>query len=164
MKLASRLFTLSIGVATISLIMGYGFSGLWPVVPIFLLLGLAWWYLRRRNQGGAIFFVVFLLAAAAGLLIGTDSIWSAVCLVAALTAWDLEGFLRRLKDAGQEEMASRIATTHLRWLLAVNGVGLLLAITAPLVKVRFPLGVALLVVLVLFVGMSRGIGYLRPKA
>jgi len=163
MRLASQVFILSVGVATISLIIGYGFSGLWPVTPIFLLLGLAWWYMRRRNRGGAIIFVFLLLAAVAGLLIRTGAAWSVVCLVAALTAWDLEGFLRLLKDASQEEMTSRIVTTHLRWLLAVDGIGLLLAITVPLIRMRFPLGVALLAILILFVALSRGIGYLRLK-
>ena len=99
--------------------------------------------------------------AAIGLWLDLTTGWMLLALVAALTAWDLDHLGRRLQSAGSEEQSRSLERRHLQRLLAVDAVGLLLAILALEIEFRLRLTVALLLGLLAVVGLSQVVGLLR---
>ena len=83
--------------------------------------------------------------------------------MAALSAWDLAAFAAWLRDVQPADKARAVALRHLRHLLIVDLVGLLLAGATFQVRLRLSPTVMLLLGLVVIVGVSRAVSFLRRE-
>ena len=108
-----------------------------------LLLGGTWLALGRGRPvvAGTGFAGLIILAA-----LGTGAsplLWMVTAAVAALVAWDLDHFLAVTESGEQVYNRVTLERIHLRRLLAVAGAGVVLAIIAGSVDLRFGLVAAL---------------------
>lgn len=159
-----------IGLATLALGVGYawpwGEGGYWLMLPVIAFLGGLWLGLSRSRWGWihSIALLIYIGLAALGALLRLPAGWMLLCLAAALSAWDLAYFLRRVSSVEREEIARLLARQHLQRLGLVIGLGLLLAGAALILQARFTLGVALLAGLLAILTISQVIAILRRES
>jgi hypothetical protein len=141
-------------------------GGLWTwTLPI---LGLAaLWYLgQRRGLKWVTQFelLLFVGLAAIGLWQKLAFGWMLLGIIAALAAWDLEGFHQRMEGVDRVDHREGLERKYLQRLLIIEGFGALLAVAAVSLSVSFSFGSALLLGLLAVVGLSRTIGFLRRES
>ena len=154
-------------IAAVALALGYGLYGLWNgVVLTFLVLSVAvlatvmsW---AERLAGLA--FTGFVLLGAVILMQSHGRVWGLLGIVGGLTTWDLHHFRRRLVDIGETAALPQIIGEHLTRLFVVVGLGLALGLLAPLVQIRYSIGLVLLLSVAMAIGLSRGISFLRKES
>jgi hypothetical protein len=163
--MTAKLLLVSTIIAMGALALGYGLIGLWVWTMFIVTLGLVWLIGQRRDWGwmASVGLVLFVSTAAFGLWLGAGTGWMLIGVVAALSAWDLDHFTQRLSGAGRVESARDLERRHLQRLLTVDVSGLVLAIVALGIKVEFGLGTATLLGLLVILGLSRMVGFLRRK-
>jgi len=164
--MTARLLPVTIGLAAIALAMGYAVGGVWNFSPILLATGALWWVGQKRHWNflAPVVLVGFVVAAAFGLWLGLPAGWMLVGVVAALSAWDLDHFARRLRGVERVEMRLALERLHLLRLVSVNSLGLLLAGMALVVQYQFSFDVALVLGLVAVLGLSQMVSYLRRES
>jgi len=151
--------------ATGVLAIGYASRGLWSWVILIIAFGALWLFAQRPGWGwaaslGLIFFVV---AAARGIFLDMPTGWLLLGVVATLSAWDLDHFIRRLKQARPVEKALDLERRHLKWLTIIAGVGLVLGGIAIVLEVKLKFGWMLILGMVLILSLSRLIELLGRK-
>ena len=118
-----------IGLAAISLVVGYVVHGLVglavAVVVVGVLWGLGQW--RGLDWPGGVGLFLFAAVAAYGVLQGQAIFWLLGGLVLALLAWDLAGFQRRLEAGPEVRQATRLMQVHLLRLSLLVITGLILS-------------------------------------
>lgn len=152
------LFYAGVVIAAGSLAAGYSLGGLWLWAGLWLTFALLWLIEQRPNGlpgTGTLALIVYVSAAAAGYLSGFQPALMLSGVVAALSAWDLDRFRRRLADvklAGDRQLMER---RHLVKLAAVAGLGTLLPGLGFLVRVQFSFGVIAALTLLIVFALSR---------
>jgi len=166
MSVTSVLARISVIVAMAALALGYGLGDVWIGVGPVLAVGVLWLIGLRPGWGwiASPGLVLWTAAAAVGLWAGLGAGWMLVGVVAALSAWDLDHFTRRLGAAGRVEQAVAMERAHLVRLLAVDAVGLALGGLALTVHVRLGFGIALILALVAVWGLSRAVRFLQNES
>jgi hypothetical protein len=146
-----------------SLALGYFSGGNWIGGLIAITVGVAWYSGWQKDlPWAATWGLAYSIGAAAlGVLWGLAQTWMLVAVVAALSAWDLDHFSRRLRAARRVENASELEKRHLSRLALVDGAAFLFAGTALLATVNFNFGIAFLAGLLATYSLSRLIVYLR---
>ncbi len=157
---------ISIGLATLSLALGYGLSSLWAWTPLMVIIGLLWlvgqWY--DWEGWASVGLILFIGAAAGGVWHDVAAGWLLGSVVAALIAWDLAHFSQHLNHAGHGENAAELKRTHLRRLLIVASLGLLLGGVALSLQLEFNFGWALLLGLLAILSLGWLISLTRGEA
>jgi len=145
---------------------GYALAGRPAESALSAVVAIFWLILRQHKVtwGGDLGLVAATAAATIGMMLGVGSPWMLVGLVAALTAWDLDAFVRWLQDCPNADEAGALQRTHLQRLLVADLLGLGLGLLALQLHLRLRLGVLVLLGLVLAVGLSRAVRYLRRQA
>lgn len=151
--------------ATGSLALGYFSSGYWIGGLSAIAVGAIWYsgWQQDLTWPASLGLIYSIGSAGLGVLLGLSQIWMVVAVVAALSAWDLDYFSRRLRTARRVENASALEMRHLFRLALVDGAAILFAGTALLARVNFSFGIAFLAGLLAIYGLSRLIGYLRQE-
>jgi len=164
--MTARLLPITIGLAAIILAVAYAVGGVWKVSPILLAMGALWWVGQKRhwNLFAPVALVGFVVAAAVGLWMSLPAGWMLAGVVAALSAWDLDYFARRLGSVERVEMRPALERLHLRRLVSVDGLGLLLAGMALVVQYKLSFDVVLVLGLVAVLGLSQMVSYLRRES
>ena len=164
--MTARLLPITIGLAAIVLAMGYAVGGAWKFSPILLAMGVLWWFGLKRhwNLFASAALVGFVVAAALGLWEGLPAGWMLVGAVAALSAWDLDYFARRLRSVERVEMRLALERLHILRLVSADGLGLLLAGMALAVQYKFSFDAVLVLGLVAVLGLSQMVSYLRRES
>lgn len=162
----STALTLSIILASSTLAVGYGLEGLWLPTAAVLSLGGVWLFAQRAKWGWMAWLMLTLLtlAAAVGASFGVNAVLMLVGLIASLSAWDLDGFVRQLRTVDKVEHESVLQRRHLRRLLVVDILGLLSGILALAVEVELSFALALVLGLVALIALSRAIGLFRRES
>ena len=164
--LSERLLWASIGLAAGALALGYGLAGLENGALAAVVPGGLWavgqW--RRLVWVAPVGFVSTAGISAAGLLLGVGVGWMLVAVVAALSAWDLDAFARRLRNAARVANRDDLEGQHLLRLLVVDGLGLALAAAALGVRLRLGFGLVVLLGILVILGLSRTISLLRHES
>ncbi len=162
---AAALIT-SIVLAASALILAYALGALWLPAAAILIFGLAWIVGQRLGWRWVAWLMVgsSVVAAAVGAWLDLSPVLLVVGLIAALSAWDLDGFARQLKRVDAVEQKQVLQRRHLRRLLLADGLGLLLAVLAVTVQVDLSFGLALILGLIALLGLSRAIGFLRRES
>lgn len=164
-RMTARLLPITTALATCALALGYGLGGLWAGALLILGLGSLWLLGQSRGWSSmaSVALVLFVGAGAAGLWLGLAGGWMLPGVVAALSAWDLDHFAQRLRSAGRVDRVRELERRHIRRLLIVDGLGLVLAVAALGIKVRFGFGVAFFLGLLAALSLSLVIGSMRRE-
>lgn len=164
--MTTRLLLISTVASTCTLAMGYALDGVWQGALLIVALGFLWLFDQWRGGSwvASVGLVFFVGAAAAGLWLDLGDVWMLLGVVAALSAWDLDRFARRQKNAERVENVQQLERRHLWRLLIVDGLGFLLAVVGLGLKIKVSFGVALLLVLLAVLGLSRVVGFLRRES
>jgi hypothetical protein len=166
MKLTVRLLWGTIGLTATALAVGYSLQGYTTAILFFITLGMLWLYGERRMSGWAasVMLVCCVVAAAFGILLGVHPGFLLVGMVAALSAWDLDHFYRRIKSFEQVANEAEMERRHILMLLFVDGLGLLLAGAALVIRTHIAFSVAFLLGLAAAWGLGQLIGFLRRES
>jgi hypothetical protein len=158
--------SISIGIATLLLALGYAMGGGWIGTATSVVLGCLWLAGQRRGWSGmdALSLIGAVGIAAAGVWFALSTPVLLAGVVAALVAWDLDRFVRRTRNAGHVAEAAALTRAHLRWLLVVAGVGLAFGAVAAGIQVPLSLGWALLLGALAILGLSRAIRSLTRES
>ncbi len=161
-----KLWHLSLGCATCALTAGYVIGGLWIwALPI---LGLAalWLFGQRRGLKWVSSLELLLF-----LGLATIGIWQRLTLglmllgiISALAAWDLESFIQRMEGAERVDHRDDLERKYLQRLVIIICSGALFAVAAIGLNVPFSFGSALLLGLLVVVGLSRTIRFMRHES
>lgn len=156
----STALTISVILASSTLAVGYGLEGLWLPAAAILGLGGVWLFAQRTKWGWMawLLFALLALAAAVGAALDLNAVLMLVSLVASLSAWDLDGFVRQLKSVDIVEHEPVLQQQHLQRLLVVDALGLVSGVLASSVEVKLNFALALVLGLVALVALSRAIG------
>ena len=157
------------GLSVFFLALGFASSGLWAGAAAVLAVGVLWLlgHLRAQDRPGAWPWIppaaFALQASAAAVAVWMDVWvgWPLLGLVAALVAWDLDQFARRMQAAGRVDDGPGLERMHIQRLLIVAGIGCLLAAVGLAVRVRLSFGLALFLAAVAMLGLSLVIGTMR---
>jgi len=154
-----------LALATGLLAAGYAMKGSWGWCVLIAVFGLFWLYAQRLGRGGIGSFGLFFFSVAAtrGTFLDIKAGWLLLSVVAALLAWDLDYFLRRLRQAGRVEKSFSLELNHLKRLLAVGGLGLLFGGAALTVKLHLHLGWILLLGVISLFSLSKLINLLSRE-
>jgi hypothetical protein len=151
---------------------GAGLVAEWRLLVFYLLLVGVWllvlWSGEREKTAAYIptdypnyLLVLTALLLAYGAWLDVATGWLLVGIVAALAAWDLDAFYKRLRRVTRIEQEARLVQNHLRRLLVALGLGLGLSAAALLLQYELRFGWAILLVLLVILGFSRMISSLR---
>jgi hypothetical protein len=152
--------------ATSLLIWGYASGGAWSWVPLIIAVGALWLVGQRyqRNWVASWALVLCVGFATAGMWANLNPSLMLGGLIAALSAWDLDHFLQRLRLVTQNARTRSLERRHLMRLLWVDVVGVLVSSIAFSIDLEFGLGIAFLLGLLAIVGLSRTISFLRRES
>ena len=161
----ARLLPLSTVAAALALAAGYGPSR-WTGALFIGALGLLWLLGQRRHAEwpASPALAVFVGAAVLGTWWGAPRVLMLAGVTAALAAWDLDHWTRRLMSVKVTEDVRACERGHIRRLLGVAGLGLLLGAMALASQVRLGLGQVVLLGLLAIVGLSGAVGFLRRES
>jgi hypothetical protein len=156
----------AVALAWLILTLTYGRNGEWGGVLASSGLGLLWitglwqrWY-WLADAG----LIGFAGAAGWGIWLDLPAPWLLAGMVAALAAWDLARFARRLELPGRQTVnRAALVRAHLQRLGLAAGLGLLLGETALALTLGLNLGWALLLGLLAVLGLAGLIGLIRRQ-
>jgi hypothetical protein len=161
--MSEKLLPATVGLATAALLLGYIDVGAWTWLLLSVALGGLWllglWC--RWGWVSAAGLALYAAVAAFGLWLGAGSGWLLLAVGLALAAWDLDGFVRSLRPKQWIGDLAGLERRHLLRLLAVEGVGLLLAATALGLTLDLGFGLVLLLGLLAVAGLSRALALIR---
>lgn len=157
--------SLSIAAATLVLALSYAWGAQGIIALLIAALGMLWLIGHRRRWGwtGALVFTFFVGAAAFGAWRGLPAGGMLVAMVVTLMAWDLDAFVRRLRDARRVADERALMRAHLLRFSLVAAIGLLLSGIALVGRVELGLGGALLLGLLVVLSLSRAFGTLNRQ-
>jgi hypothetical protein len=105
--------------------------------------------------------LIFVSAAAYGLWVGLPASLMALGAVGALLGWDLGDFTRRLRMASPKDDTLGMERRHMTRVSIVTALGLVIAGITAFVRVKIPFELALLLVLLAAVGLTRLVAWLQ---
>ncbi len=126
-------------------------------------LGIATERGHRARRWSELVFVGFVALAALTLLWGAPVLGPLLGIAAAIGVWDLHHFRQRLRSADRVADQDRIIFDHLRRLGVTLGSAVAIAGLALGLRFSLAVGVVAILSLVLLIGLSRGIAYLRRE-
>ncbi len=140
--------------------------GLWLETGAALALGLFWLASGKRSWAWAADAALAALVVLAVRAVYADAqpVIVLAALVAALAAWDLDHFARRLGALANNKDTQPLVRRHLARLAAVGALGLALAMVALSVHVHLGAGVVLLVGLLAILGLAQAVRFLRQAS
>jgi hypothetical protein len=143
--------------STACLVVGYARLGLWTAMGVALpafLIGLFAWKCPSPWLPAAALCVSICLAAA-GVLFGALPLLMIVCSTLGLASWDLALQDRELFNSTTLNIATLFEKKHYTSLALALGSGLLVAVTARLVRLQIPFVAMLLLVLLLLLSLHQ---------
>lgn len=166
MKWTAKLLPLSIGLAAGAALMAYALAARLGAVPVALGLGAGWLWssYHTRQWIGDLCALGLLGTLLVGGLFNLPSGWLLGGMLALLAAWDLDHFRRRSRQVERVEAGDALEQRHLTRLAVVLGSGGGLAGLSVLLRLHLNFAVALLLLLLAAVGLSRIVTRLRRQS
>ncbi len=155
----------AVAVATLVLLLVYLLTDRVDLATLAVGVGLVWFLgvWRGWTWSANVGLVGLAAAAALGAWLGMSPTGMLVALIVALIAWDLHRFWLRLGSVDYIIDVSDLQKIHLRQLAIVAGVGLVLGILALNLELNLGLGWVILIGLVVALGLSWIVGFVRQK-
>lgn len=175
MRTVQRFFWLHLFIAVLALSVGIGITIAWPPALIPVLFGAAWFagqlrIARLKPGKGAegigpanLMLFFFLGGCVVGVLNAAPGWLMLLAAVAALGAWDLDHFLRRMSSVERVEFTSGLGRNHLRRLGMCEVLGLLAGLPALFLRINLSFGWVALLVLVAVITISQIVMYVRRE-
>lgn len=157
MNLAAWILWVAVTLAALSAGAGFGLQASWIGLALAFIAGVLWLLILRRRIEWAASLPLFGFTALAvfGIAVGVGPGWILVSLAAALAAWDLDYFLRRVREVKDSSLAASMTAHHLRRLVGVIAVGVLVASGALFIQYRLTFGMAIIVSLLAVFVLTR---------
>ncbi|MCX6068706.1 MAG: hypothetical protein NT121_23650 [Chloroflexi bacterium] len=148
-----------------SLAIGWMMAGFWSIGLILLILLPVSLFLVKRKFSPAAALVLSLtvFAAAIGLWRGLSLFLALTAVLCALAAWDFDSFSRRLSFAPAQDEPQLLERQHLLWLSLVLILSVGISWLALSIHIKFNFEWAILLVVVMFSGISALVSWLRRK-
>jgi hypothetical protein len=127
------------------------------------MLWLAGWA-RQLDWTATAGLVAYTGLAANGIWLGLGAGWMLLALVAALVAWDLAPFQRRMASTDGVRKQGAVERRHLVRLGLVVGLGSVLALLTLGIELRLTFLSALLLGLLAVIGLGRALSHLRRES
>ncbi len=152
--------------ATLALALGYAREARWEEWALIAGAGVLWLIGQQMTWRWmpAIGFAFFVSMAARGAWLHLQAALMLVAVVAAMTAWDLSEFQLRLPPTRPVGSTLDLERQHLWRLVLVDALGLALAALALEVRIDLGLGSALLLGVLVVVGLSQAVRFLRRQS
>jgi hypothetical protein len=149
-----------------SLSLAYASGGYAIPAAVVIVTGMLWLldYEQRWNHLASIVLVLFTLFCVFGYWMGLYLPLLVLSLTAALAAWDLDHFSRRVLNSAQVKHLDRMEKQHIQSLLLVCGVGLLIAEGTLLVQIQLSFWASFAAALVVLFGLTWAIALIRRNA
>ena len=165
MKTTKVLRIISLILAGASLSYAMWMSGYEILSAMTVLWLLLWWYSLgfSYDNASSVFFAGYAGLCLIGSYLGLRPILLLVGIIAVLSTWDADQFLRRWKDEGAVADIKAIEKKHLLRLLVVDGIGFLLAGVGLTFRVQLSFAMMLLIGALAVVSLSALIGILRSS-
>jgi hypothetical protein len=153
----------SIVVGTAALVWGYSAAGLDSPARWLAAVGAAWLFAlwQRAHWVGSLVLLVFVAAAAVGLWIGLPISLMTLGAVGGLLGWDMADFTRRLHLASATDDVRGMELRHMARVAIVSAIGLGIAGITALVRIKIPFELAVLLVLLAVIGLTRLVVWLQ---
>ena len=151
----------AVGLATLYVLYGQGLLAL-PIAAVGLLWALGSWRGWRWPAGLGL--IALATAAAAGLWLGMGPWGTFLAVVAALSAWDLDGFHRLLREAPRSAAIPQLERSHLLRLLLVDGASIALAAVATAFQLQVGAGLAILLGVLVVAGVGEAVAFFRRES
>lgn len=165
-----RGFITAVVLAVIFGIAGSILGGVWWLSFVFIALGAGWWYSNRQRQINemiklheSIAFALLLAVLAYAGYKGAPPALLLLSGIAALAAWDLDGFYRQLSATTLIMGEELIVRAHVQQLALVAGLTLVLGVAALLVQINFTFGIAVLLAFLAIWGLGLILGQLAER-
>ena len=152
-------------VGTAALYWGYSMGGLDSVAGWLVAAGAAWMLAQWQKLSwvASLVLLVFVSAAAYGLWVGLPASLMTVGAVGGLLGWDLSDFLHRMRFASPTDDKRGMEMRHLTRVLIVMALGLVIAGISSIVRVKIPFELAVVLILLAAVGLTRVVAWLQRK-
>ena len=156
----------SIVISIGSLAWGYVEMGFDNFARWILIFGLVWLFTQWQDwewfSSLGLFFII--MASAFGLWFGFTLGWMFSGAVFALFAWDMTDFRRRIHSMAADDDTRGMERRHIARISLLSLSGLLLASIAMLLRVEFTFEWGVLLVIVILLGLSQLVGWLRKQS
>jgi hypothetical protein len=165
LELLWRGFITAVVLAVIFGTVGSILGGVWWLSFGFVALGAGWWHSNRQRQINEmielhenIAFALFLAVLAYAGYKGAPPALLLLGGIAALAAWDLDGFYRQLSAATLIMGEELLVKAHMQQLALVVGLSLVIGMAALLVQIHFTFGMAVLLAFLAIWGLGLVLG------
>jgi hypothetical protein len=165
-KQTNLLAQVCIGIAGIALILEF-WLGLQQWWVCFFLVPMFFWSFSQRKgirRLASILLTLYTFTAAIGILVNGPPVLALICVLASLSAWDLDSFSRRIWMAADHEMEMTLYRNHMYRLAILNSLGLVLGVAVLFLRSELRLGYALLLGFLAILGLSQIITHLGSQA
>lgn len=156
---------ISVGLATVLLMIEYwlGIEQYWAVA--FSILGLLWYSGQRWNIEfiDGLMLVIYTLSASVAIPVGGSPFLALCVILLSLSAWQLANFSRRIHFSQDLITETRLAHRHLTRLLIINGSSLLLCSIALFIRFEPRFWWLIALALLAIIGLSQFVGYINRQ-
>lgn len=154
-----------IGLSTFLIALSYAINQFWIASFLITILGILWMigYLKGWKWQASVMFTLFIGASAIGLWLNLSQWLILLSMIGAISAWDLDHFTQRTRDAGLVVERPNLEKYHIKRLFAVNFFGLFLSVIALNVEVKLGFGTILLLGMIAVLGLNQVIIFLKGK-
>ena len=161
-----KLQPICIGLSTFLIVLSYAINQFWIASLLITILGILWMvgYLKGWKWQASVMFTLFIGASAIGLWLNLSQWLILLSMVGAISAWDLDHFTQRMRDAGLVVERPNLEKYHIKRLFFVNFFGLFLSVIALNVEVKLGFGTILLLGMIAVLGLNQVIIFLKGKS
>jgi hypothetical protein len=158
-----KIITASVVLSTASLSLAYASGEYAVLAAVVIVTGMLWLldHKQRWNHLASVVLVIFTLLCVFGYWVGLYLPLLVLSLTAALAAWDLDHFSRRVLNSPQVKNLDRMEKQHIQSLLMVCGAGLFIAEATLLVQIRLNFWAAFAAALAVLFGLTWAIALIR---
>ncbi|MBV6396174.1 MAG: hypothetical protein HFACDABA_01767 [Anaerolineales bacterium] len=156
---------LAILIAAGSLAYDYFAEGHASLARWILFLGLAWLIaeIRRWRPAASFGFPICIALAGLGLWLDLSLGWMLAASSAALIAWDLADFMRRVSSASSEDDVPALTRRHLARLMLITSAGLILSLVGTFTRLEFSFEWAAFLALLAALGVTQLVGWMKKS-
>ena len=161
-----KLRPIFIGLSTFLMVLNYAINQFWIASFLIAILGTLWIVGSARGWKWqpSVMLPFFIGASAIGLWLKLSQWLILLSMVGAISAWDLDHFTQRMRNAGLVVEKPNLEKYHIKRLFVVNLLGLFLSLITLNVEIKLGFGAMLLLGFVAVLGLNQVIIFFKGKA
>ena len=161
-----KLLLISIGLSTFLMVLNYAINQFWIASFLIAILGIFWIVGSARGWKWqpSVMITLFIGASVIGLWLKLSQWLILFSMVGAISAWVLDHFTQRMRNAGLVVERPDLEKYHIKRLFIVNVLGILLSFITLNVEIKLGFGAMLLLGFVAVLCLNQVIIFLKGKA